>query len=125
MRKRALPAALALLLACAACHHHAPGVTGGGGEEADLGFFDLAFNALSYIAEDQVDQGQGQDEILVAANLSGDLLKLDPKTGKSTPLGNYGGPMSSGDLVSVKGLGTLATVKLSEFGNDYLARVDF
>ena len=45
-------------------------------------------------------------------------------TGKATPFGSLGGGLTmSGDLVSVKGLGTFATVT-SFGGNDSLASLD-
>ena len=65
------------------------------------------------------------DEILVGTGLGGTLWQIDP-TGVAAPtqLGAYGGQMiSSGDIVSVTGFGTVATVKNgSEL--DYLARID-
>jgi hypothetical protein len=76
------------------------------------------FNGLSFLPNNG-------DEILVATGLGGMLWKIDP-TGTAPPVqfGNYGGQVaSSGDLVSVEGFGTVATVKNgSEI--DYLARVD-
>src|SRR5262245_12517052 len=77
------------------------------------------FNGLSYVAEDQIDQQGAGEEILVAANVGGEVYQLDPKTGAAKLLGSYGdGLQSSGDLVSVKGLGTLATVNRGEGTND-------
>ena len=46
-------------------------------------------------------------------------------TGASTQFGAYGGDLtSSGDLVSVAGFGTVATVKHGTTGHDFLARID-
>ena len=65
------------------------------------------------------------DEVLVASALDGSFYRIDPTTGASTPIGNYGnGLTSSGDIVSVRGFGTVATVKQNGVGNDWLARVD-
>ncbi|MEO8706008.1 MAG: hypothetical protein ABI867_38620, partial [Kofleriaceae bacterium] len=77
------------------------------------------FNGLTYLP-----QSNG-DEILVGSGLGGTLWKIDPTgTNPSEQIGAYGGQMiSSGDLVSVAGFGTVATVKNgSEL--DYLARID-
>lgn len=77
------------------------------------------FNGLSFIRQPD------DSEILVGTGLSGTLWSIDP-TNQSDPvqIGAYGGQMvSSGDLVSVAGFGTVATVKNgSEI--DYLARID-
>ncbi|HJZ85418.1 MAG TPA: hypothetical protein VKN99_09625 [Polyangia bacterium] len=88
-----------------------------------LSMLDRSFNGLSFVP------GQGPDpsapEVLLAAALDGSVYRLDPMTGRSTPLGNFGGGLSSsGDLVSVTGFGTVATVKQSQPGNDFLARID-
>ena len=78
-----------------------------------------SFNGLTYLP-----QANG-DEILVATGLAGTLWQVDP-TGANAPvqIGAYGGQMvSSGDLVSVEGFGTVATVKNGS-DEDYLARID-
>src|SRR5262249_51081100 len=50
---------------------------------------------------------------------------LESHTGASTAIGNYGGGLtSSGDVVSVSGFGTVATVKTTTGQGDYLATVD-
>ncbi len=65
------------------------------------------------------------DEILIGADQSGDVYELDPQTGVSTLVGNYGnGYTSSGDLVSIEGAGTFATVNPAGGGDDLLARID-
>jgi hypothetical protein len=77
----------------------------------------LTFNGLSFI---RVDRG---DEYLVATTAQGTVHRIDPVTGAATLIGSYGpGLQSSGDLVSVSGYGTLATVKGD--GTDRLARID-
>jgi hypothetical protein len=76
------------------------------------------FNGLSFVPK-------GSQEILVATGIGGSLWQIDV-TGGSPPfqIGDYGGQVeSSGDLVSIVGFGTVATVKNgSEI--DYLARID-
>jgi hypothetical protein len=80
------------------------------------------FNGLSFIPAGAIDPNS--EEILVGTGLSGLLYKIDPATGASTEIGDYGGVIeSSGDIVSVDGFGTVATVKNGST-NDYLARID-
>lgn len=78
------------------------------------------FNGLSFVAAGP----DPNDEILVGAALSGDVYQIDPMNGNSSLLGNYGNGLgSSGDLVYVRGFGTVATV--TDGGtNDKLARID-
>ena len=80
------------------------------------------YNGLSYISV----QGVDTKEVLMASDEDGWLYEVDPATGKSKKAGSLGGGLrSSGDLVSVKGLGTLATVKRSPLAStDWLARLD-
>jgi hypothetical protein len=77
------------------------------------------FNGLTFLP-----QANG-DEILVGTGLGGTLWQIDPTgTNPSVQIGAYGGQMiSSGDLVSVAGFGTVATVKNGSEA-DYLARID-
>ncbi len=82
---------------------------------ADL---DNAFNGLTYLPTD------GQ-ETLVGVAFDGSVYRIDPITGASTLVGDYGGDLeSSGDLVAVKNFGIVATVEVPEGGNDRLARLD-
>ena len=76
------------------------------------------FNGLSYVASEIADG----KELLMATSSDGLVYEIDPTTGKSKQIGNYGG----GDVVSVKGLGTFATVKQVPFssGTDWLAKID-
>ncbi len=79
------------------------------------------FNGLSWVPEGIIDKGA---EVLIGTGLSGTVWRIDPMTGASTEIGDFGGLMeSSGDIVSVTGFGTVATVKNGST-NDYLARVD-
>ena len=81
-----------------------------------------SYNGLSYISG----QGAAAKEVLMVSRHTGALLQLNPATGKATPAGHLGGGLgTSGDLVSVRGLGTLATVKpVGSKGTDLLARLD-
>ncbi len=86
---------------------------------ADL---DRSFNGMSFISSQSMGDGA---EILVAAALDGSFYELDPVTGRSTMIGNYGADMaSSGDIVSVTGFGTVATVTRAGSATDWLVRVD-
>jgi len=80
------------------------------------------FNGLSFLPVGAIDQTG--EEALVATGLAGALYKIDTTTGVSTLIGDYGGNYeSSGDIVSVEGFGTAATVKNGST-NDYLVHVD-
>ncbi len=84
--------------------------------------------SLSFVpVSDEMDSA----ERLVAATSLGDVYEIDQETGAATLLGNYGMNgdaqiSSSGDIVSVRGFGTLATVNASaDFDDpDYLAWID-
>ena len=85
---------------------------------ADL---DRSFNGLSFLP----DPSQPGREILIGAAQDGSVYQIDPVTGASSPRGNYGDGMgSSGDIVSVDGFGTAATVTTGFGGSDQLVRVD-
>jgi hypothetical protein len=87
---------------------------------ADLGAAGADFNGLSFIAP-EIAEGQ---EYLYAAGITGSVYEIDAVTGTSKKVGSYGGPGSSGDIVSVKGLGTFATVSKDFSSTDWLARID-
>jgi hypothetical protein len=80
------------------------------------------FNGLSYIFSEVPDVAEN----LWAAAQDGTVSSVDSKTGASKGAGSYNGPGSSGDIVSVKGLGTFATVKRTpgDTGTDWLARLN-
>jgi hypothetical protein len=85
---------------------------------------DLAtnYNGLSFVPAGVIDPIA---ETLVGTSLDGNLWKLDPMTGVATLIGPYGGGLqSSGDIVSVAGVGTAATVKPPGSTTDWLALVD-
>jgi hypothetical protein len=87
-----------------------------------LAALDREFNGLTFIPGDEIGGGQA---ILVGAANDGTVWKVDPTTGHSTQIGAYGnGWQSSGDLVSVSGFGTVATVNQGLGGTDWLAKVD-
>ena len=68
------------------------------------------FNGLSFVPAAQV--GATGDDVLIAARSDdGAIFRIDPATGAATQIGDMGhGYRSSGDIVSVVGLGTVATV---------------
>ena len=82
-------------------------------------FDGATFNGLSFIPGGELEPG----EVLVAANRSGGYFRVDQRTGATRSLGQYGGGLgSSGDIVSVRGGGTFATVVQNEV--EYLARLE-
>ena len=81
---------------------------------------DRQFNGLSFVHTDGAEQ-----ETLLATALDGSVHRLDPETGASTLIGNFGsGYRSSGDMVSVAGFGTVATVKSDFSETDWLVNID-
>ncbi|MBK8694733.1 MAG: hypothetical protein IPN17_21250 [Deltaproteobacteria bacterium] len=89
-------------------------------------FAGAQFNGLSFIPGGELEPG----EVLVAANRNGAYVRVDPATGAIRQLGLYGADTgSSGDLVSVAGGGTFATIVDLDVGFgeepvEYLARID-
>lgn len=89
-------------------------------------FAGAQFNGLSFIPGGELEAG----EVLVAANRNGAYVRVDPATGAIRQLGLYGADLgSSGDLVSVAGGGTFATIVDLDVGFgeepvEYLARID-
>lgn len=88
------------------------------------------FTSLSFVQEDP--SNPSSPDILVSASNQGDVVRIDPETGQTSVIGNYGlkdGKQirSSGDLFGVRGLepfGIFATVDLEGETEDYLAVVD-
>jgi hypothetical protein len=68
------------------------------------------FNGLSFVPADEL--GQTGDDVLIASrNTDGKIFRIDRQTGQATEIGDMGhGYVSSGDIVSVEGFGTVATV---------------
>lgn len=83
---------------------------------------DVELNGLTFLPAGSLDAG---DETLVGATDSGDYYRIDPETGATDHLGTYSnGYVSSGDIVSVEGAGTFATVKRDDLASDLLVRLD-
>lgn len=79
--------------------------------------------SLSFVPTNLSDPSSA--ERLVAADFDGDVWEINPNTGQRTHLGNYGANIgSSGDIVSIIGFGTLATVNVQGEATDHLARLD-
>jgi hypothetical protein len=88
-----------------------------------LASLDVNFNGLSFVPAQAVDGTDGEE--LVGSTIDGSFYRINPQTGAATRIGAYGlGVGSSGDVVSVTGFGTVATV--TKFGDpfDWLARID-
>jgi len=80
------------------------------------------FNGLTFVPAGVLDP---VDEVLVGATDAGDYFSVDRTTGALMLRGTYqSGFGDSGDLVSVAGAGTFATVKRSDLTTDHLARID-
>lgn len=87
------------------------------------------FTSLSFVPLDPDDLESAEE--LIAANDQGAVYRIDPETGSSTLIGSYGSHQgmlirSSGDIVSVRGFGTLATVTIGDTltDDDFLAWID-
>lgn len=79
--------------------------------------------SLSFVPVDINDADSA--ELLVAADFDGEVWEIDSDTGQRSSLGNYGtGIGSSGDIVSIVGFGTFATVNVMGEANDQLARLN-
>lgn len=71
----------------------------------------VTFNGLTFVPVGVLDPSS---EVLVGAAGDGSYYRINPTTGNSTLVGHYsGGYVSSGDIVSVNGAGTFATVRMS------------
>lgn len=85
------------------------------------------FTSLSFVPTDP--QNVNSPERLIAATFDGQVFEINPDTGESTLIGDYGDDRgdaigSSGDIVSVHGFGTVATVDIEGSDTDYLAWID-
>lgn len=93
------------------------------GECTWLATLDRQFNGLSWVPVEELDDTGA--EVLIGAALDGSVWQIDPVTGASTQIGEYGGGWgSSGDIVSVAGFGTVATVNQGDGFADHLAVID-
>lgn len=85
----------------------------------------VSFNGLTFLPEGVVDDDA---ETLVGATDDGEAgayYRVDTETGATRELGRYSnGYRSSGDIVSVEGAGTYATVKREDLDTDLLVRID-
>jgi hypothetical protein len=82
----------------------------------------IGVNALSFLPPDQTTDPTGREH-LVAADTGGKVYEINPKTGTATSIGAYGNNFgSSGDIVSVSGLGSFVT--MSGRNTDWLGKVD-
>ena len=80
------------------------------------------FNGLSFVPAAQVG-GTGDDVLVGSRNTDGKIFQIDTTTGAATQIGDMGhGYASSGDIVSVVGLGTVATVTTGT-GNAILVKL--
>lgn len=102
------------------------------GAASEIAAFDGATDGLTSLSFVPLDGSDPQSpERLVAAGSSGNVYEVNPATGTTTLLGNFGlssGSQirSSGDLVSLRGLGTFATVTIGDSPTDpdFLATID-
>lgn len=102
------------------------------GAASEIGAFNGgpdALTSLSFVPLDAADPASA--ERLVTAGDSGSVYEVDPATGATTLLGNYGTSSgqqirSAGDLVSIRGLGTFALVTIGDTpsASDFLATID-
>lgn len=82
-----------------------------------------SFNGLSFVPTNP--SNPESPEVLIGASTTGLVYEIDPMTGVSTEAGAYGGTyISSGDIVSVTGFGTVATAKDGVSPTDLLVRID-
>lgn len=95
-------------------------------EIAEVGDFGLGSEqlfALSFLTPSESPDGS---EMLVGATNEGAYYEVDRNTADTTFLGQYPeGWSSSGDIVSIAGLGTFATLRREDFSSDVLARILF
>ncbi len=94
-----------------------------------LAEFDLpegvSFNGLTFVPMGELENDR---ETLVGATDDGEdgtYYRIDLETGATREIGRYSnGYRSSGDIVSVEGAGTFATVKRDDLDTDLLVRID-
>jgi hypothetical protein len=91
-------------------------------EVGDFGLGSERLFALSFLAPGEYAEG----ETLIGATNEGAYYEVDRATARATLLGQYpDGWQSSGDIVSVAGLGTFATVRRTDFPSDVLVQIVF
>lgn len=80
-----------------------------------------SFNGLSFLPAGTLDPNV---EALVGTTVDGEVFRINPQTGATTFIGTYGNGLgSSGDLFSVEGFGTIATV-VDSGGTEQLASIN-
>lgn len=92
-----------------------------------IGAFDVTageqFYALTFLARGEL---HADRETLIGATNMGAYYEIDPTNAQTTFLGQYpSGWLSSGDLVSVQGLGTFCTIRHDADTHDTLAQITF
>ena len=93
----------------------------------DLGTSAQDLTSLSFVPQSLSDPAS--PDILVSANDTGAVFRIDATTGNATQIGSYGSTAngvvkSSGDLFGVRGFGIFGTVDVGTDPQDYLARID-
>jgi len=79
--------------------------------------------ALTFLVPGEYD---ASGETLIGATNEGAYYRVDPTTAQTTYLGTYPDRwLSSGDIVSIEGLGTFATVRRTDFPSDVLVEIRF
>lgn len=95
-------------------------------EVTKIGDFDLSDEqlfALSFLHEGAYRKGE---ETLVGATNAGVYYEVNRNTAETSYMGTYpDGWLSSGDIVSVEGLGTFATALRSDSPGDVLVEIEF
>lgn len=82
----------------------------------------VRFYGLTFLPEDVIDENR---ETLVGATSNGEYFRVDEDTGDAELLGQFSdGYVLSGDIVSVEGAGTFATVKRDDIDSDVLVELD-
>jgi hypothetical protein len=102
------------------------------GVATPIGDFDGGSEGLTSLSFVPLDASNpASAERLVAAGSTGNVFEVNRSTGATTLLGNYGTSngsqiRSGGDIVSVRGFGTLATVTIGDTpsDNDFLATIN-
>ena len=110
----------------------------------DIAFFDSSLYGITFTSFLKIDADTGkgtiignlgtsemnalavaQDGTVYAAGTSGEFIRIDPQTGVGTTIGYYGtNIVSSGDLAFSPNGNLYASVKVTGYGGDYLAKVN-
>lgn len=79
------------------------------------------FNGLTFMES----PNDPNADILIGTTIQGEVWEIDQATGATTRIGRYGGGIASaGDVVSVRGFGTIAAARQQSDTTDWIARVD-